>query len=66
MNLKMTAFLVVILAFCTNKKRNRMSYDLKLADRIRAYLTDVPGLEIEERKCSGASLLWSTEKCVFA
>ncbi len=41
-----------------------MAYNLKLADRLRAYLADVPRLcicALRKKKCSGELPLWSTE-----
>lgn len=44
-----------------------MAYDLKLADRIRAYLADVPGLEIEEKEMfRGVTFMVNGKMCVCA
>ena len=42
-----------------------MAYDLKLTDRIRAYLADVPGLDIEEKEMfRGITFMVNGKMCV--
>jgi TfoX/Sxy family transcriptional regulator of competence genes len=42
-----------------------MAYDLNLADRIRAYLADVPGLDIEEKEMfKGVTFMVDGKMCV--
>ena len=42
-----------------------MAYDTNLADRIRAYLAPIPGLEIEEKKMfSGMTFMVNGKMCV--
>jgi len=42
-----------------------MAYDHKLADRIRAYLADIPGLEIEEKEMfRGMTFMVNGKMCV--
>ncbi|OJV20509.1 MAG: RNA methyltransferase [Dyadobacter sp. 50-39] len=42
-----------------------MAYDLKLADRIRAYLADIPGLDIEEKEMfKGLTFMVNEKMCV--
>lgn len=42
-----------------------MAYDIKLADRIRAYLVDIPNLEIEEKKMfRGLTFMVKGKMCV--
>lgn len=59
----MTASTAAIWAFCKNE--NQMAYDLKLADRIRTYLADVPGLAIEEKEMfKGLTFMVNGKMCV--
>ena len=42
-----------------------MAYDTKLADRIRAYLVNIPGLKIEEKKMfRGLTFMVNGKMCV--
>ena len=42
-----------------------MAYDTKLADRIRAYLLDFPGLKLEEKKMfSGVTFMVNGKMCI--
>jgi hypothetical protein len=42
-----------------------MAYNLKLADRIRAYLVDVPALDIEEKEMfKGLTFMVNWKMCV--
>ncbi len=42
-----------------------MSFDLKLADRVRNYLSEIPGLKIEEKKMfRGLAFMVNDKMCV--
>ncbi len=42
-----------------------MAYDKKMADRIRAYLADIPGLEIEEKEMfRGMTFMVNGKMCI--
>ena len=49
----------------TGNRNNQMSYDTKLADRIREYLVEVPKLKIEEKKMfSGLAFMVNNKMCI--
>ena len=48
-----------------NHNKYNMAYDIKLADKIRTYLIDFPGLKVEEKKMfRGLTFMVNKKMCV--
>ena len=46
-------------------KKNQMAHDIKLAERVREYLAEFPGLKIEEKRMfSGLAFMVNSKMCI--